>query len=48
MVEYAAALSLESIVDVEDIVSIPEASIEGTRQQVIFRVSILWCFEFVL
>ena len=34
MVKYATALSRESIVDVEGLVSVPTASIKGATQQV--------------
>jgi aspartyl-tRNA synthetase len=41
MVKFAAALSRESIVDVEGVVSIPAAPIKGATQQVGFVVLLL-------
>ncbi|CAI8612307.1 unnamed protein product [Vicia faba] len=43
MVKFAAALSRESIVDVEGVVSIPAAAIKGATQQVEIQVSKLYC-----
>ncbi|XP_058724937.1 aspartate--tRNA ligase 2, cytoplasmic-like [Vicia villosa] len=43
MVKFAAALSRESIVDVEGVVSIPAAPIKGATQQVEIQVSKLYC-----
>ncbi|CAJ2675082.1 unnamed protein product [Trifolium pratense] len=43
MVKFAAALSRESIVDVEGVVSIPTAPIKGATQQVEIQVRKLYC-----
>ncbi|XP_004498802.1 aspartate--tRNA ligase 2, cytoplasmic-like [Cicer arietinum] len=43
MVKFAAALSRESVVDVEGIVSIPAAPIKGATQQVEIQVKKLYC-----
>lgn len=43
MVKFAAALSRESIVDVEGVVSIPAAPIKGATQQVEIQVRKLYC-----
>ncbi|MCI60876.1 aspartate-tRNA ligase cytoplasmic-like, partial [Trifolium medium] len=40
---FAAALSRESIVDVEGVVSIPAAPIKGATQQVEIQVRKLYC-----
>ncbi|XP_004512467.1 aspartate--tRNA ligase 2, cytoplasmic-like [Cicer arietinum] len=43
MVKFAAALSRESVVDVEGVVSIPAAPIKGATQQVEIQVKKLFC-----
>lgn len=43
MVKFAAALSRESIVDVEGVVSIPAAPIKGATQQIEIQVRKLYC-----
>lgn len=43
MVKYAAALSKESIIDVEGVVSVPKDPIKGASQQVEVQVSKLYC-----
>ncbi|XP_027330924.1 aspartate--tRNA ligase 2, cytoplasmic-like [Abrus precatorius] len=43
MVKFAAALSRESIVDVEGVVSIPTSPIKGATQQVEIQVRKLYC-----
>ncbi|TKY58039.1 Aspartate--tRNA ligase 2 [Spatholobus suberectus] len=43
MVKFAAALSRESVVDVEGVVSIPAAPIKGATQQVEIQVTKLYC-----
>ncbi|XP_061364755.1 aspartate--tRNA ligase 2, cytoplasmic [Gastrolobium bilobum] len=45
MVKYAAALSRESIVDVEGVVTIPAEPIRGTSQQVEVQVKKLYCIN---
>ncbi|XP_020203910.1 aspartate--tRNA ligase 2, cytoplasmic [Cajanus cajan] len=45
MVKFAAALSRESIVDVEGVVSIPAAPIKGATQQVEIQVRKLYCIS---
>ncbi|CDP04847.1 unnamed protein product [Coffea canephora] len=43
MVKYAAALSKESIIDVEGVVSVPKDPIKGASQQVEVQVRKLYC-----
>ncbi|XP_028779365.1 aspartate--tRNA ligase 2, cytoplasmic [Neltuma alba] len=43
MVKYATALSRESIVDIEGVVSVPGAAIKGASQQVEIQVRKLYC-----
>ncbi|XP_054799386.1 aspartate--tRNA ligase 2, cytoplasmic [Prosopis cineraria] len=43
MVKYAAALSRESIVDIEGVVSVPATPIKGASQQVEIQVRKLYC-----
>ncbi|XLR70348.1 hypothetical protein S83_021020 [Arachis hypogaea] len=43
MVKYAAALSRESVIDVEGLVSVPSESIKGATQQVEVQVRKLYC-----
>ncbi|XP_008801441.2 aspartate--tRNA ligase 2, cytoplasmic-like [Phoenix dactylifera] len=45
MVKFATALSKESIVDVEGVVSIPKDPIKGTTQQVEVQVRKLYCIN---
>jgi len=48
MVKFAAALSRESIIDVEGVVSIPAAPIKGATQQVGFDLLLLRFCDFVV
>lgn len=45
MVKYVAALSRESIIDIEGVVSVPDVAIKGATQQVEIQVRKLYCIS---
>ncbi|KAI4377862.1 hypothetical protein MLD38_015429 [Melastoma candidum] len=45
MVKFVAALSRESVVDVEGVISVPEVAITGATQQVEIQVTKLYCIS---